>query len=128
MGGGQPMNTVTSHNPGPACSAAVSPAEQAMHDRLEQMPREIGVLLVSIGALGMVLPGMVGTPALLAGGLMLWPRGFRSVNGWLRRRFPRVHGHGVDQLLRYLDDMENRYPLPSSHREKPESRAANGSP
>jgi len=123
------MNTATSQNLAPSDSAAFSPAEQEMHDRLEQMPREIGVLLVSIGVLGMVLPGMVGTPALLAGGLMLWPRGFRSVNGWLRRRFPRVHGHGVDQLLRYLDDMESRYPLPSvsvsTQPENPESTPTN---
>jgi hypothetical protein len=58
----------------------------------------------------MVLPGMVGTPALLAGGLLLWPRGFRGVDRWLRKRCPRLHGQGATQLLRYLDDMERRYP------------------
>jgi len=95
--------------------ATYSDLEREMHERLQYMPREIGVLVVSIGVLGMVLPGMVGAPALLAGGLMLWPRGFRSVNGWIRRRFPRVHDNGVEQLLRYLDDMEKRYPLGYRH-------------
>ena len=95
--------------------ATYSDLEREMHERLQYMPREIGVLLVSIGVLGMVLPGMVGAPALLAGGLMLWPRGFRSVNGWIRRHFPRVHDNGVEQLLRYLDDMEKRYPLEYRH-------------
>ncbi|NDC53581.1 MAG: hypothetical protein EBZ74_04655 [Planctomycetia bacterium] len=80
--------------------------------RLERMPREIGVLLVTIGALGIVLPGMVGTPALLAGGLMLWPRGFRSVDGWIRRKCPKLHYEGSRQMIRYLDDMERRYPTP----------------
>jgi hypothetical protein len=78
--------------------------------RLAELPREIGVLLVTIGVVGVVLPGLAGTPALLAGGLMLWPRGFRKVDRWLAKRWPAGHRHGTAQLLRYLDDMERRYP------------------
>jgi hypothetical protein len=78
--------------------------------RLADLPREVGVLLVTIGVMGVVLPGLVGTPALLAGGLMLWPRGFRSVDRWLARKCPGLHRHGAAQLVRYLDDMERRYP------------------
>jgi hypothetical protein len=88
-------------------------ADRATRDldaRLSRVPREVGVLLMTIGVLGLVLPGLVGTPAVLAGGLMLWPRGFRSVNAWLGRRCPKLHGHGLSQLIRYLDDMERRYP------------------
>lgn len=78
--------------------------------RLAGLPKEVGVLLVTIGVMGVVLPGIVGTPALVAGGLMLWPRGFGAVNRWLRRKCPQVHDHGVKQLFRYLDDLEHRYP------------------
>jgi hypothetical protein len=85
-------------------------AESELDQRLRTMPREVGVLLVTIGVMGIALPGLVGTPALLAGGLLLWPRGFRCVDGWLRRRCPTIHRHGSDQLVRYLDDMERRYP------------------
>jgi hypothetical protein len=85
-------------------------AEEAFARRIDEMPREIGVLLVTIGVMGVVLPGLVGTPALLAGGLMLWPRGFRSVDRWVAKRCPGVRRHGIEQLLRYLDDMERRYP------------------
>ena len=46
----------------------------------------------------------------IAGGLMLWPRGFRSVDTWLARRWPWLHRQGSEQLIRYLDDMERRYP------------------
>lgn len=92
-------------------AAAAADSETARLDaRLAEMPREVGVLLVSIGVMGIALPGIVGTPALLAGGLLLWPRGFRSINTWVRRRFPKTHSHGIGQLLRYLDDMERRYP------------------
>lgn len=85
---------------------------EALDRRLQSLPREIGVLLVTIGAVGILLPGMVGTPALVAGGMLLWPRGFRSVDGWLRQRFPKFHAGGTRQILRYLDDMETRYPTP----------------
>ncbi len=83
---------------------------QEIEARLADLPKEVGVLLVTIGTMGVVLPGIVGTPALLAGGLMLWPRGFRVVNGWLERKCPKLHGHGAAQLIRYLDDLERRYP------------------
>src|SRR5438132_8040435 len=41
-------------------------------------PKELGVMLVSAGLIGVVLPGP-GAPALLAGGLILWPEGFGKV-------------------------------------------------
>lgn len=96
--------------PAPGVNPAKKPSFEELNERLLHMPRDVGWLMVSIGAMGVALPGIVGTPALLAGGLMLWPRGFRAVNNWVRRRFPKTHEHGVEQLIRYLDDMERRYP------------------
>ena len=46
---------------------------EELNERLLAMPRDVGWLMVSIGVIGVALPGIVGTPALLAGGLMLWP-------------------------------------------------------
>ena len=72
-------------------------------------PKELGVMLVSAGVIGFVLPGP-GVPALVAGGLILWPEGFGKVEGWLRRRFPAVHRQGMGQIERFLTDLERRYP------------------
>lgn len=114
--GGEPTATeyfqTTGRPPSPAEAevAAVQPQPEEIEARLAALPKEVGVLLVTIGTMGVVLPGIVGTPALLAGGLMLWPRGFRAVNGWLQRKCPKIHGHGAAQLIRYLDDLERRYP------------------
>lgn len=107
--------------PGRAADVGEHSRADDLNQRLAEQPREVGVLLVTIGIMGVVLPGLVGAPALLAGGLMLWPRGFRSVDRWLARRCPGVHRHGTEQLLRYLDDMERRYPTRSGPRgpEKP---------
>jgi len=78
--------------------------------RLEQLPRELGVLLTSVGVLGFVLPGIAGTPALIAGGLVLWPKTFRKVENWVSHRFPGVHRKGMEQVGRFLDDLDRRYP------------------
>src|SRR4051812_37602481 len=87
----------------------VSPTEQ-FERRLERLPREIGALLIVIGVAGLLLPGPVGSPFVLAGGLVLWPKGFGRVEGWFARRFPRLHREGMAQIERYLDDLERRYP------------------
>lgn len=108
----------TNGSPGPDVSPAAGDHERdALQRRIAKMPREVGVLLVTIGVLGVALPGLVGTPALLAGGLLLWPRGFRSVDAWLARRCPGLHHHGTAQLMRFLDDMERRYPNPPDRRD-----------
>ena len=78
--------------------------------RIQELPREVGAMLVSVGVLGVVLPGMIGTPALLAGGLVLWPSAFGKVEEWFHRRYPETHKQGLRQVGRYLDDLEQRYP------------------
>jgi hypothetical protein len=72
-------------------------------------PRELGLMLFSAGVIGFVLPGP-GIPALMAGGLILWPKAFGRVEGWFQQRFPDTHRAGRGQLDRFLTDMERRYP------------------
>jgi hypothetical protein len=77
---------------------------------IKDLPKEVGVMLVSVGVLGFVLPGVMGTPALIAGGLVLWPGAFGRIEEWLRRRNPNLYDRGTKQLGRFLDDLERRYP------------------
>jgi hypothetical protein len=72
-------------------------------------PKELGLMLLAAGAIGVVLPGP-GAPVLLAGGLILWPEGFGRVEDWLRQRFPESHRKGMRHLERFLSDLERRYP------------------
>lgn len=78
--------------------------------RIEELPKEVGVMLLSVGAVGFVLPAIAGTPAILAGGLVLWPRTFGKIERWIERRYPVVHREGMRQVTRYLDDLERRFP------------------
>jgi hypothetical protein len=92
--------------------------------RLEDLPKEVGVLLASVGVLGFVLPGIAGTPALIAGGLVLWPKTFGKVEGWFSHRFPKAHRASLFQMGRFLDDLDRRYPQPPP--DLPRNRESNG--
>jgi hypothetical protein len=79
--------------------------------RVRAMPTEVGVLLIVSGIGGILLPGPVGTPFLILGCLMLWPKAFQNTGKCFEKHFPTMHRHGVTQINRYLDDLEKRYPL-----------------
>jgi hypothetical protein len=96
----------------PQPEAVVGPTTR----RLEELPKELGVLLASVGVLGLVLPGIAGAPALIAGGLVLWPRTFGKVERWFSDRFPSTHRVSMRQVGRFLDDLEYRYPEPENTR------------
>jgi hypothetical protein len=75
------------------------------------LPREVGVLLVVAGLGGILLPGPIGSPFLLLGGVTLWPRMFTRLEASFQRRFPKIHRQGSRQIKRFLADLERRYPL-----------------
>jgi hypothetical protein len=77
--------------------------------RIKDLPKEVGAMLVSVGVLGTFLPGMVGTPALIAGGMVLWPGTFGKLESWFQRRYPELHKQGMRQVSRYLEDLDRRY-------------------
>jgi hypothetical protein len=93
----------------PAVEDAQNPVPRTSR-RMEDLPKEVGVMLVSVGALGFVLPAMAGAPALVAGGLVLWPRTFGRLERWVQRRYPSAYRQGMRQIDRYLDDLERRFP------------------
>jgi hypothetical protein len=97
-------------------SRASRPPAGPIHQDVEKrpfrgVPREIGVLLVVAGIGGILLPGPVGTPLLILGGLILYPGAFERLEIRLERRFPRVHRHGMRQIDRFLGDLDRRYPF-----------------
>jgi Putative transmembrane protein (PGPGW) len=77
--------------------------------RIKELPKEVGVMLITAGVVGLILPGP-GTPAIIAGGLALWPTAFGKLEAWLERRHPGVHRQSMKQIGRFLNDLERRYP------------------
>lgn len=84
-------------------------------ERLEELPPEIGLLMIGFGMVGLILPGPFGTPLIVAGGLSIWPKSFRRIDNWVLRKMPKTHESGHQWLNRFMDDLENRYPTHSSN-------------
>jgi len=82
----------------------------AQRQRIKHLPREVGVLMLTVGVGGMILPGPIGIPFVLLGCVILWPGAFSRVETMLERRCPCVHREGFRQINRYLVDLEGRYP------------------
>jgi hypothetical protein len=82
--------------------------------RIVDVPRDVGWMMVTVGVLGVILPGLVGTPFLITGVAVLAPGGPRLLSRWVRRNPNRVVHAGLKQMGRWLDDLERRYPRPRS--------------
>jgi hypothetical protein len=80
--------------------------------KLHGLPKDLGVVLTGLGAVGLVIPGPIppGILFVLLGAAFLWPGILARFGGWLARWFPgilRVLIGFVDQLR---SDLQRRYP------------------
>jgi hypothetical protein len=78
--------------------------------KLDSLPKEVGVLLIIVGLGGVMLPGPVGSPFLILGGVILFPKVFRKLDRGFQGRFPKLHREGMKQVRRFVVDLERRYP------------------
>jgi hypothetical protein len=106
---GDGMNTSASES---QASAGGTSDEAEELQRIRHMPKEVGVLLVVAGIGGLLLPGPIGSPFVILGGVILWPSVFERLEIAFEKRFPRIHRQSVRQIGRFLNDLERRYPLP----------------
>jgi hypothetical protein len=89
--------------PMPALPQNKSAVDKLTAIRVERLPKDAGWLLITAGIVGLVVPGVFGTPFLLAGALVLAPGGTKLLSRWV--------GHsGMRQIGRFLDNLERRYP------------------
>ena len=104
----------------PVSEAAVDEIKEAIEDdetvlRIERLPRDVAWLMIYVGILGVILPGIIGTPFLIAGLAILAPGGPKLLARWAaRNRRGFVHA-SLKQINRWLEDLDRRYPrLPSA--------------
>jgi hypothetical protein len=79
-------------------------------EMIKNLPTPVGLLLLGLGVVGVILPGPMGAPLVVASGLVLAPRTFTKVEKCVRRRFPQMHKAGLAIVERYVNDLEKRYP------------------
>ena len=108
--------TPASEGAGPIAARGIDvAAQEAAEDdqairRITDLPRDVGWMMVSVGVLGVVLPGVPGAPFLIAGIAVLTPGGPRLLTRWATRRPKGVVHTSLKQIGRWLDDLERRYP------------------
>jgi hypothetical protein len=78
--------------------------------RLDTLTTEVGWLLVTAGVIGVIAPGIPGTPFLIVGALVITPGGTKLLSRWVGKNPPRIVKAGMKQIGRFLDDLERRYP------------------
>jgi hypothetical protein len=113
---GQPFNQRSARRP---AATKVADKERltgeqidGMNGKLAKMPPLIGVLVLTAGVVGVVLPGMLGTPLVVTGGMMLAPHvpALEKADRWIQRRFPAIRAESLRFAHRFMIDFENRYP------------------
>ena len=102
-----------SASPGGAATDGTAIDEETLL-RIANVPRDVGWMMVTVGVLGVILPGIIGAPFLVAGIAVLAPEGPQRLTRWVRRNPNRVVHTGLKQMGRWLDDLERRYPRPHS--------------
>jgi hypothetical protein len=90
--------------------AEVEKKDEEVVERVEHLSHSVGWLLVSAGVVGLILPGIIGTPFLIMGGLALWPGNRKTVERWRKGHSPKMFHGSMRQINRFLDDLEKRYP------------------
>jgi len=99
---------------GAAAELSPTPAEQAEEPpvilRIDELPRDVGWVLVYVGVLGVLLPGVIGFPFVIAGGAILLPGGPKLLTRCIGSNPPPVVRASMKQITRLLYDLERRYP------------------
>ena len=106
---------------GPSAGAAAQASSPSFGDASEEeaqetiemlgkLPAEFGMLLILSGIAGVLLPGPVGMPLLIAGGVTMWPKTFDPIERWFSRKFPTIHREGVFQIKEFIADLQRRFP------------------
>ena len=84
--------------------------DEAVVERVEHLNRGVGWVLISAGVIGLIVPGVLGTPFLIMGALALWPGNHKRVERWRQGHSPKMFHGAMRQINRFLDDLDKRYP------------------
>ncbi len=91
-------------------TSAQASEDMATLNRDEHLPTEAGWLFICVGVLGIVLPGIIGAPFLIAGADVVTPGGRKRLARRVGARPPKFVHASLRQIGRMLDYLERRYP------------------
>ena len=102
-----PADDASSNDETPCVTASTETAEawiqnaeqrMTMINRFRNLPTPIGFILMGVGVSGLVIPGMVGLPLFVAGGLILAPWTLGNMDDYLMKRFPNLYTSGLHAM------------------------------
>lgn len=93
-----------------AASLPISAEDAEVVRRVAQLPSGLGWLLIYLGVLGLVVPGVIGFPFLIAGAAVMTPGGPARFSRWAARKRRPLVSLGLRQIVRMIDDLDRRYP------------------
>ncbi len=106
--------------PGGDAPVEITPEEirqdEAVVERVEHLAKDVAWVLIAAGVIGVVMPGVLGTPFLIAGAAALWPGNRKRLEQWRQGHSPKFFHGGMRQINRFLDDLERRYPRDNGKR------------
>jgi hypothetical protein len=102
-----PINGLANNPPEPRYALS---AEERLEARVKNMPKDVGVMLLTVGLAGVVLPGVIGLPFLLAGSVIMMPKTTNKLKNSLGFKDSEEADYAIKQINRFLDDLDRRYP------------------
>jgi hypothetical protein len=96
----------------PARPSAPAPPHLELTRKVEGLPKDMGVVLIGLGVVGIAIPGPIppGASFVLLGVLFLRPGLIAKLAGSLARRFPRVFRFLIGFVDDLRTDLGRRYP------------------
>jgi hypothetical protein len=93
-------------------ATAPAPLHRELAEKLQDLPWDLGLSLVSLGAIGVLIPGPVplGASFVLLGGVALCPGLLARTGGPLARRYPCVFHVLIGFTNHLRSDLNRRYP------------------
>ena len=90
----------------------LSPLDRELAEKLGCLPKDLAVTLISLGFVGVAIPGPVppGASFILLGAVILWPGLLVKTGGPLARRFPGVFRMLIQFTDHLQSDLARRYP------------------
>ena len=87
-----------------------APAEPDVPFDLARLTPEIGWMMMGVGVLGVILPGLPGAPFFAVGGAVLVPGGKERMAKWIENHPGPITHRSLSIIGRFMDDLDAQYP------------------
>lgn len=96
----------------PAHDPSTVPLHCQLADTIGSLPKDLAVMLISLGVVGVAIPGPIppGASFILLGTVILWPGVLVRTGGPLAHRFPRVFRMLINFASDLHEGLDRRYP------------------